>query len=165
MPSLCLCQNLISIWQFARDAICRGNSLGFELASRSPSVTNWALCQASEILHQQNVNWFRSNTQSSQTLWETSPVLLSTSRCSQTPLELSKVLSDSARAFWGDSESTCSYGAAFRMCQDSTHRCHRVDYFVDLPYLPAGCDEQYFFTALNIVSCVDGGVGWDVGCC
>ena len=52
-------------------------------------------------IHQQNVNRFGSNTQSSQTLRATSPVLLSTSRCSKTPLELSKVLSDSARAFSG----------------------------------------------------------------
>jgi len=42
-------------------------------------------------------------------------VLLSFSRRSQTHLELSKVLSDSARAFSGAPESTCSYGGAFRM--------------------------------------------------
>ena len=66
-------------------------------------------------LHQQNVNRFGSNTQSSQILWVTSPVLLITSRCSQTPLELSKVLSDSPRAFSGVPESTCSYGGAFSM--------------------------------------------------
>jgi len=52
-------------------------------------------------LHQQNVNRSGSNAESSQTLRVTSPVLLSTSRCSQTPLELSNVLSDSARAFSG----------------------------------------------------------------
>jgi len=39
--------------------------------------------------------------QSSQPLQATSTVLLSTSRCSRTPLELSKVLSESARAFSG----------------------------------------------------------------
>jgi len=60
--------------------------------------------------------------QSSQTLRATSPVLLSTSRCSQTPLELSKVLSDSARAFSGALESTWSYGGAFRMLWDLTYR-------------------------------------------
>jgi len=72
-------------------------------------------------LHQQNVNRSRSNTQSSQTLWLTLPVLLSTSKCSQTTLELSKVLSDSARAFSGAPESTCSYGGAFRMIRDLTY--------------------------------------------
>jgi len=72
--------------------------------------------------HQQNVNRSGSHMQSSQTLWATSPVLPSTSRCSQTPLELSKVLSDSARAFSGAPESTCSYGGAFRMLWDLTYR-------------------------------------------
>jgi len=64
----------------------------------------------------------RSHPQSSQTLRATSPVLLSTSRCSQTPLELSKVLSDSVRALSGAPESTCSYGGAFRMLRDLTYR-------------------------------------------
>jgi len=73
-------------------------------------------------LHQQNVNRSGSHTQSSQKLRATSPVLLSTSRCSQTPLELSKVLSDSPRAVSGASESTCSYGGAFRMLRDLTYR-------------------------------------------
>jgi hypothetical protein len=41
----------------------------------------------------QNFNWFRSETQCYQTLWATSPILLSTSSCSQTPLEETKVLS------------------------------------------------------------------------
>jgi len=67
------------------------------------------------ILHQQNVIWSGRHTQSSQTLRATSPVLLSTSRRSQTPLELSQVLSDSAGAISGAPESTCSYGGAFRM--------------------------------------------------
>jgi hypothetical protein len=49
-------------------------------------------------------------------------VLLCTSRGSQTPLELSKVLSDSARAFSGAPGSTCRYGGAFRMLQDLTYR-------------------------------------------
>jgi len=73
-------------------------------------------------VHQQNVNRSGSHTPSSQTLRATSPVLLSTSRCSQTPLEVSKVLSDSARAFSGAPESTCSYGGAFRMQRDLTYR-------------------------------------------
>jgi len=71
---------------------------------------------------QQNFNRSGDHTQSSQTLHATSPVLLSTSRCSQTPLELSRVLSDSASAFSGASESTCSYGGAFRMLRDLTSR-------------------------------------------
>jgi hypothetical protein len=57
-------------------------------------------------VHQRNVIRFGSNTQSSQTLQATSPVLLSTSTCSQTPVELSKVPSDSARALSGAPEST-----------------------------------------------------------
>ena len=65
--------------------------------------------------HQQKVIWSGSHTQCSQKLRATSPVLLSTSKCSQTHLELSKVLPDSARAFLGAPESTCSYGGAFRM--------------------------------------------------
>ena len=38
----------------------------------------------------------------------------------QTPLELRKVLSQSAKEFSGVSESTCSYGGVFRMLQDLT---------------------------------------------
>jgi len=72
-------------------------------------------------LHHQNVNRSGSNMQSSQTLWATSPVLLSTSRSSQTPLEISNVLSDSARAFSGVPESTCRCGGAFRMLRDLTY--------------------------------------------
>ena len=44
------------------------------------------------------------------------------SRCSQARLELSKVLSDSTRAFSCAPESTCSNGGAFRMLQDLTYR-------------------------------------------
>ena len=84
----------------------------------SVNIKVWTLSS----LHQQNVSWFGSHTQSPQTLGVTSPVLLSTSRCSQTPLELSKVLSDSARAFSGAPERTCSYGGAFRMLRDLTYR-------------------------------------------
>jgi hypothetical protein len=36
---------------------------------------------------------------------------------------------------------------------------------VDLPYLPAGSDEKFFFRALAIVVCADFVVGRDVGCC
>jgi len=38
------------------------------------------------------------------------------------PLELSNVLSDSARAFLVAPECTCSYGGAFRMLQDLAYR-------------------------------------------
>jgi len=72
--------------------------------------------------HQNKVNESGSNTQSSQTLRATSPVLPSTSRCSQTPLELSKVLWDWVRAFSGAPESTWSYGGAFKMLWDLTYR-------------------------------------------
>ena len=75
-----------------------------------------------DYIHQQNVNWWGSNTQSSQTLRATSPVLLHTSSCSQAPLELSNVLWHSARAFSGAPESTCSYGGACSMLQDLTNR-------------------------------------------
>jgi len=72
--------------------------------------------------HQQNVNRSGSQMQISQTLWYPSPVFPSTSRCSQAPLELGAVLWDSARAFSGAHESTCSYGGAFRMLRDLTIR-------------------------------------------
>jgi len=38
------------------------------------------------------------------------------------PLELSRVLSDSAKAYSGAPESTCSYGGAFTMLRDLTYR-------------------------------------------
>jgi hypothetical protein len=76
----------------------------------------------STIIPQQNVKWSESNMQSSQTLRATSPLLLSTSRCSHTPLKLSIVLSDCGRAFSGAPESTWSYASASRMLQDVTYR-------------------------------------------
>jgi hypothetical protein len=48
-----------------------------------------------------NVNRSGNTTQSSQMLRANSSVHLSTSRCSQSPLKLNNVLSDSARAFSG----------------------------------------------------------------
>jgi len=75
-----------------------------------------------DMLHQQNVNWSGSHMQTSQTLRSTSPVSLITSRCFQAPLEISKVLSDSARVFSGAPKSTCCDGGAFRMLQDLTCR-------------------------------------------
>ena len=83
-------------------------------------------------VHQQNVNRSGSHTQSSKTLRATSPVLLTTSRCSQTLLELSKVLSDFARVFTGAPDSTCSYGGAFRMLRDLTYRIVKFWSFWDL---------------------------------
>jgi hypothetical protein len=53
---------------------------------------------------------------------QTSPLLPSNARCSQAPLMLRTVLSDSARAFSGAPESTCSYGGAFRMPRNVTYR-------------------------------------------
>jgi len=73
-------------------------------------------------VHQQNVNRSGSHTQTSQTFRQTSLLLPSNSRCSQAPLKLSKVLSDSARPFSGAPESTCSNGGAFRMLLDLTYR-------------------------------------------
>ena len=77
--------------------------------------------------HQQNLNQSSTITPSSQTLRVTSPVLLSTSRCSQTPLELSKVISYSERAFSGAPESTSNYGGAFRMLWEFANRI--VEFF------------------------------------
>jgi hypothetical protein len=71
-------------------------------------------------VHQQTDNRSVRPTQTSQTLRLPSPVLLSTSKCFLAPLELCKVLSDSARAFSGAPEYTCSYGGAFRTLQDLT---------------------------------------------
>jgi len=70
------------------------------------------------IVHQQNVNWSGSHWQTFETLQQPSPVLPSTSRYSQPPLELCNVLSDSARAFSDAPESICSYGGTFRMLQE-----------------------------------------------
>jgi len=72
--------------------------------------------------YQQNVNWSRKDTQSSPTLRVTSPVLLRTSRWSQTPLELSKVLSDCVPSFTGALERTCSYTGGLRMLRDMTYK-------------------------------------------
>jgi len=79
-------------------------------------------CCTRTDLHQQNVNRSGINMQTSLTLRSTSAVLLSPSRCSEAPLELSKVFSDSARAFSGASKRTCSDGGAFRMLQELTCR-------------------------------------------
>ena len=48
------------------------------------------------------------------------------------PLQLSKVLSDSARAFSGAPESTCSYGGGFRMLRDWTSRILKFWSYWDL---------------------------------
>jgi hypothetical protein len=78
--------------------------------------------RAERELCQKNVNRSGSHTQTSQTLWSTSLVLLNNSICSQAPLELNKELSDSARAFSGARKSMCSCGCAFKMLQYLTYR-------------------------------------------
>jgi len=80
-----------------------------------------SLCYHLEI-QQQNVNWSGSHTQTSQTFQLISLVLLNNSICSQAPLELSKVISDYARAFSCAPESTPSEGGAFRMLRYLTDR-------------------------------------------
>jgi len=60
-----------------------------------------ACCFLILLLNQQNVNRSRCHTQTTQTLRLTPPVLSSNSRCSDAPLEICKVISDSARAFSG----------------------------------------------------------------
>ena len=72
-------------------------------------------------LHQQTVNWSGSYLQTSQTLQLTSPVILMPPWCSQSLLNLRKLLSESTREFSGDPKSTCHYGGAFRMFWDLTH--------------------------------------------
>ena len=69
-------------------------------------------------LNQQNVTLSGRHTQSSETLRATSPLLLSTLRRSQTPLELSNVLSDSARAFSG---APSRIGKFWSFCDLSAH--------------------------------------------
>jgi len=76
--------------------------------------------------HQQNVNWSGSHTDTSQTLQFTLSVLLSTSSCPQTPLDVSNVPSDSAWAFSCAPENTYSYGGAFKMLQHLTYRIAKV---------------------------------------
>jgi len=103
-------------------AIAGSNKLVTKL-SRYPSCRLY--CQLTAFyndMHPHNENRSTSNMQSSQTLRATSPVLQSTSRCSQTPLELSNVLWDSAWGFSGAPESTCSGGGAFRMLRELTYR-------------------------------------------
>jgi len=73
-------------------------------------------------LHQQYVNRSGSHIQTSQTLRSPPPVLLNNSICSQAPLKICKVLSDSAGAFSGAPESTCSYRGAVRMPRYLTYR-------------------------------------------
>jgi len=43
--------------------------------------------------------------------------------------------------------------------------CCDVDFFVNLPYLPAGSGEMFHLGALTLASCIDLVVGRDVGCC
>jgi len=76
----------------------------------------------SGTIHLQNVNGSRSHMQTFQTHQSTTPVLLNLSRRSHPPLELSKILSDSARAFPCAPESTYSDKGTLRMEQDLTYR-------------------------------------------
>jgi len=82
--------------------------------------------------HQQDVIRSGSDTQTPQTLQYSSPVLLSTSRCSQPPLELCKVLSDSAGVFSLAPERTCSDGGTFRMLRDLSIRILKFWSYWDL---------------------------------
>jgi len=96
---------------------------GVLLPSNFLSTAIYALWVRNDsALHQQNVNQSGSHRQTSQTLLQTSPVLPSKSRCYQAHLELSNVLSDSARAFSSASESTCSFEGEFNMLRDLTYR-------------------------------------------
>ena len=61
-----------------------------------------------------------------QTLQPTSPVILSTSRCPQAPLEWSKVFSDSRRAFSSTPECNYSNGGVFRILRDWTYRILKI---------------------------------------
>jgi len=105
-------------------SICGRNSfratIHLRLYSRGFRAFVSTLCVIA-LIHEQNVNRFGGHPKTSQTLRLTSPVLLSTSNCSQAPLELSKVLSDSARAFSGAPEGPCIYGVEFRMLRDLTY--------------------------------------------
>jgi hypothetical protein len=81
---------------------------------------------------QLHVNQSGSNMQFCQTLRLTFPVVLSTSRCSQTPRELSNVLWHSASAFSGAPDSTWRYGGEFWMLRDLTNRKVKFGIFRDL---------------------------------
>jgi len=65
----------------------QSSSLSFGLSKSPFQLSQSSLSEMlSGALHLWNVNRSGSNTQFSQTLWVTSPLLSSTSRCSQTPL-------------------------------------------------------------------------------
>jgi hypothetical protein len=96
--------------------------------------------------HQQNVNRSESNMQCFQPLRVISPVLVSISRCFQTSLERSNVLSDSAWPFSSAPESTCWYGNAFRMLQDLTYGNVKLWNTWDL-----GADQREITCAAQIV--------------
>jgi hypothetical protein len=72
----------------------------------------------SYVHHQQKAIRSGSHLQSSQTLRVTSSVLLSTCRCSQTPLELNKVVSDSARAISGAPSRIVKFWSWWDLCTD-----------------------------------------------
>jgi len=69
------------------------------------------------LMHHQNVNRSGSHTQTSQTLRSTTSVCLSTSRCSQAPLELRKVLWDSTREFSGAPSKIVKFSSCWDICE------------------------------------------------
>jgi len=81
----------------------------------SSSITFW-------VLHYSNVNGSKIHTQITQTLQSTLPVLWNKSSFSQVLLDLSKMLSDCARALLSPSESTCILGGATMILLDWTNR-------------------------------------------
>jgi len=106
---------------------CRMGSVGFQMhrtrrTNHCRPKTEYLLDGWPQKVHQQTVIRSGSYTQTSLTIWLPLPVLLSTSRCSQTPLELYKVLSDSARAFSCAFESSWGCGGTFRILQNLTIR-------------------------------------------
>jgi len=83
----------------------------------SINSTHCVVCVVSTIsnLHHQDSTPFGRYMPTPQPLWSTSPDLLCNSNQCQPFLEICKVLLNSAWAFTGAPESTCSYEAAFRM--------------------------------------------------
>jgi len=88
------------------------------------------------VMHQQNVNRSGSHIQPSQTLWSTAPVLLSASRCSEAPLELSNLLSDSTRALSGASSRIFKFWSSWDLCAAlrETRCCTLTAVVLQVPY-------------------------------
>jgi len=92
--------NYILLMQRYSDPPCSNISMVNESSQGLFSLLTLCI-KLSKWLHQQNVYRSGGSTLSSQALRATWPLLQSTSRYSQTPLEQSKELPDSARAFSG----------------------------------------------------------------